>query len=68
MLGLRGASLPGVDFLRAVLFKADLFKADLEREFIVWETCVQQSRRQAGASRFKRALIGFGQSAPIRDR
>ncbi|WP_370128764.1 hypothetical protein [Bradyrhizobium yuanmingense] len=53
---------------KADLFKADLFKADLEREFIVWETCVQQSRRQAGASRFKRALIGFGQSAPIRDR
>jgi hypothetical protein len=40
----------------------------LEREFIVWETCVQQSRRRAGASRFKSALIGFGQSAPIRDR
>ncbi|WP_370157555.1 pentapeptide repeat-containing protein [Bradyrhizobium yuanmingense] len=65
--------MPGADFLRADLFKADLFKADLfkadlEREFIVWETCVQQSRRQAGASRFKRALIGFGQSAPIRDR
>jgi hypothetical protein len=58
VLGLRRAGLLGAGF----------FKADLEREVILWETCVQQARRRAGASRFKSALIGFGQSAPIRDR
>jgi hypothetical protein len=61
------------DFLVAGLRRADFLRADfltagLEREFIVWETCVQQSRRRASASGFNSALIGFGQSAPIRDR
>ena len=54
--------------LRQAEKAAGFLRAGLEREFIVWETCVQQSRRRAGAARFKSALIGFGQSDPIRDR
>jgi hypothetical protein len=56
------------DFLAAGLRRAFFLRAFLEREVIVRETCVQQSLLRAGASRFKSALIGFGQSDPIRDR
>jgi hypothetical protein len=41
-----------------------LRRADVECEVIVSETCVQPER----TARFKRALIGIGESAPIRDR
>jgi hypothetical protein len=50
----------------------DLRRADVEREVIVLETWVQREprwvRSKGGTSRFKRALIGMSQSAPIRDR
>jgi hypothetical protein len=47
-----------------------------EREVILLETCVQKSRakkaggtaRLRGISSLKRALIGIGDSAPIRDK
>jgi hypothetical protein len=42
----------------------DLRRADVEREVIVSGTCVQPER----TVKFKRALIGIGESAPIRDK
>jgi hypothetical protein len=41
-----------------------LRSADVEREVIVMGTCVQPER----SAEFKRALIGIGESAPIRDK
>jgi hypothetical protein len=41
-----------------------LRRADVEREVIVSGTCVQPER----TAKFKRALIGIGESAPIRDK
>ena len=40
-----------------------LTRADVEREAILVRTCVQPERK----AKFKRALIGIGESAPIRD-
>jgi hypothetical protein len=40
-----------------------LRRAEVEREVILLETCVQPG---GGTARFKRALIGIGDSAPIR--
>jgi hypothetical protein len=48
-----------------------LREADGEREDIVFETCVFDQKDGGGMSgmaRFKRALIGIRDSAPIRDR
>jgi hypothetical protein len=47
-----------------------LRRAEEEREVILFETCVQSKRRRnpSGTATFKSALIGIGQSAPIRDR
>jgi hypothetical protein len=53
------------------LWVAGLRRADVEREVILFETCVQPERRvrgEGGTATFKRALIGIGESAPIRDR
>jgi hypothetical protein len=36
-------------------------------DVIVLKTC-QSERNEGGTARFKRALIGIGDSAPIRDR
>jgi hypothetical protein len=57
--------------LAAVFLVFGLRRAE-EREVIVWETCVQRSQWRGsqwlGSARFKSALSGFGQSAPIRDK
>jgi hypothetical protein len=45
-----------------------LRRADVERDVILFETCVQPEQRWEGPARFKSALIGIGDSAPIRDR
>jgi len=45
-----------------------LRRADVERAVIVLETCVQAGGNKGGAARFKSALIGIGESAPIRDK
>jgi hypothetical protein len=48
-----------------------LRRADEEREDIVFETCVFNQKDGGGMSgiaTFKRALIGIGDIAPIRDR
>jgi len=59
-------------FLPFGLWVAGLRRADVEREDICLETCVQSERLWVrsvnGTARFKRALIGIGESAPIRDR
>jgi hypothetical protein len=50
----------------------DLRRAGMEREVIWFETCVQSERQrvrnEGGTANFKSALIGIGESAPIRDR
>ena len=43
-----------------------LRRADVDREVILFETCVQAERRKGGKATLKRALIGIGDSAPIR--
>jgi len=53
-----------MDFLGAGLSVFDLRRADVAREFILSGTCVQPERWRE----FKSALIGIGESAPIRDR
>ena len=50
--------------LAADLLMFDLRRADVEREVILFRTCVQPERTE----KFKSALIGIGESAPIRDR
>ena len=69
------ALFPGLaaDFLMSGLrWAVGLRRADEEREFILFETCIQPERPRwpldGGTSTFKRALIGIGESAPIRDR
>jgi hypothetical protein len=56
------------DFVAEDLLADDLEfglrRADVEREVIVSGTCVQPER----TAKFKRALIGIGESAPIRDK
>jgi uncharacterized protein YjbI with pentapeptide repeats len=53
----------------ADLDRADLDGADLEREFILFKTCIQSGRNDHdGRGRLKSALIRIGDSAPIRDR
>jgi hypothetical protein len=54
--------------LAADFVEFGLRRADVEREAIVLETCVQPERIFFGAARLKHALIGIGESAPIRDR
>ncbi|WP_409334729.1 pentapeptide repeat-containing protein [Bradyrhizobium sp. AUGA SZCCT0124] len=73
-----GADLLGADLLRAGLLGADLPGADLgeavlEREVILFVTLLQSERcrrrrNESGFARFKSALIGIGDIAPIRDR
>jgi hypothetical protein len=41
-----------------------LRRTEVEREVILLGTCVQPER----TAKFKRALIGIGESAPIRDK
>jgi len=45
-----------------------LRRADVEREVILFGTCVEPERRADGSARFKSALIGVGDIAPIRDK
>jgi hypothetical protein len=54
--------------LAADLLEVGLRRADVERDVILFETCVQPEQRWEGPARFKSALIGIGDSAPIRDR
>jgi hypothetical protein len=60
-----------VGFLAVDLRWSDcLRRTEEEREVILFKTCVQSKLRR-NASRtatFKSALIGIGESAPIRDR
>ncbi|WP_456718902.1 hypothetical protein [Bradyrhizobium sp. USDA 4350] len=57
----------------ADLLGADLREAVLEREVILFVTLLQSERcrrrrNESGFARFKSALIGIGDIAPIRDR
>jgi hypothetical protein len=54
--------------LAAGLVEFDLRRAVVLREVIVLETRVQPERSGSEAARFKSALIGVGDIAPIRDR
>jgi hypothetical protein len=49
-------------------FAAFGLRTGAERGVIVFETCVQGGGNKGGPARFKRALIGIGESAPIRDK
>jgi hypothetical protein len=67
------AAFLAAGFLAAGLRWADdLRRADEEREVIWFKPmeCVLRRKRadEDGMPTFKRALIGFGESAPIRDR
>jgi hypothetical protein len=54
----------------AGLREAFVLRSAEEREVILLETCVQKSRarKAGGTASLKRALIGIGDSAPIRDK
>ncbi|WP_425304844.1 pentapeptide repeat-containing protein [Bradyrhizobium erythrophlei] len=70
---LRRAALLRADFPGADLLGADLGEAVLEREVILFVTLLQSERcrrrrNEGGFARFKSALIGIGDIAPIRDR
>jgi len=54
--------------LAADLPAFDLRRADVLREVIWFETWVEPKRIEAGTVRFKSALIGVSQIAPIRDK
>jgi hypothetical protein len=72
MVDLRRAGLLRRGLSGEGLLSAGFLSEGLEREVILFETCVQPNvlRRQneGGTARLKRALIGIGDSAPIRDR